>query len=142
MRLELGQNGGLLGGSDHGIKTVSYEITQRGEVAARLRRGVTRATVESRGKGLVRLGLGQNGGLLGGSDHGIQIISDGITKRGEGAARRRRGVTWAAAESARQGLMRLELGRYRGLLGGSDRRTKNISDGITQRGEVAASRRR
>ena len=50
----------------HGIKIVSDGITRRGEVAARRRRGVTRAAAESRGQGV---GLGQNGKLLGGSDH-------------------------------------------------------------------------
>ena len=32
------------------------------------------------------LGLGQNGRLLGGSDHGIKIVSDGMTQREEVAA--------------------------------------------------------
>jgi hypothetical protein len=59
----------------------------------------------------VRLGLGQNGKFLGGSDHGIKIVSDGITQRREVAARLKRGVTRAAAESRRKGLVRLELGR-------------------------------
>ena len=49
------------------------------------------------------LGLGQNGRLLGGSDHGIKIVSGGVTQLGEVAARRRRGVTRAAAESRGQG---------------------------------------
>jgi hypothetical protein len=44
-------------GNDQRITKVSDEITPRGEVAARRKRGATRAAAESRGQGLVRLGL-------------------------------------------------------------------------------------